>query len=99
MGDRRELGGGLAAHPLRRRIRRDEFRPSLLDRREVQEERVVLRVGERGLREDVVAVIRLADEPPQFLGADGFDVAGGVAVMSFRPHRYLPSARKPGAAC
>jgi hypothetical protein len=56
VADLRQRRDGLAADPLRRRVRRDELGVRRLDRAQLVEQRVVFVVADLGVVEDVVAV-------------------------------------------
>jgi len=67
--DRLEPLDRAAADALGRRIGRDELRMLALERLELAHEAVELGVADLGVREDVVALLVVADEAPQLLDA------------------------------
>lgn len=70
MGDRCEEVGDLPGDTLRRAVGGDEFGEGGLELGEFADQRVVLRVGDLGSVEDVVAVGVVVDRSPEFLDAD-----------------------------
>ena len=67
----REPGCRRGTDPLRRRVRTDELGMLLLERLELVEERVVRRVVDLWVVEDVVAVVVAPDQPAELRGALG----------------------------
>lgn len=70
MGDRCEEIGDLPRDPLRRAVRRDEFREPFLEVGQLADQRVVLGIGDLGGVEDVVPIGVVVDGAAQFLDAD-----------------------------
>ena len=75
-----ELAARLAAHPLRRRVRRDQVGVLGLEPGQLPVQRVVLGVGELRSVEDVVEVLVPADLPAQLLQA-ALDVSHQTRIL------------------
>ena len=93
-----ELARDGAAHPLGGRIRRHEIRVGALEFAQLAEERVVARVGDLGIVEDVIAVVVVLDLAPEF-GDPPFKPRGGHrGRVSDRPGRGRRPASPRAAA-
>ena len=91
--DRRERGGRPAARPLRRRVGSDELGMLLLERAQLADQRVELRVGDLGRVEHEVLLVVVLDQLAELLHP-----LAAVGLGSPRPAPDRSSSRAPRRA-